>query len=134
MDFGYKAYAKMWTDGAIFCYERGCNCNGCFVADIITSQSCLMKNAVLELVRKFGKPYEDTEKIEYSERELKVIELIKQGKDRFDIEKIMNFSYGQTSYYFKKLYAKARKQGLKFKNKDIRRYFDEYKQWLESEG
>ena len=58
MDLRYKAYAKTWTKGSIFCYERGCNCNGCFVKDLITSQPCIMKNAVIELVKKLGKPPE----------------------------------------------------------------------------
>lgn len=56
-----NVYAAKWTEGSIFCYKRGCNCQGCYVKDILETR-CDMKRAVFELVRKFGKPPEDEEK------------------------------------------------------------------------
>lgn len=44
-----------WTDAAIHCYERGCICRGCLFNKMI-GKSCRMKESVLGLVKKFGKP------------------------------------------------------------------------------
>lgn len=55
-----NTYARQWTEGAIYCYKRGCNCQGCYIKELLESK-CLMKRAVLELVRKFGKPPENEE-------------------------------------------------------------------------
>ena len=47
---------QRWTEGAINCYKRGCVCKNCPVKNLITSQKCQMKSAVIELVKKFGIP------------------------------------------------------------------------------
>lgn len=57
---------RNWTTGAVQCYERGCNCEGCPTKEYITSQKCVMKYSVMELVKKFGKPTKPAE--EYSLR------------------------------------------------------------------
>lgn len=44
-----------WTESAIDCYNRGCNCTGCNQLKFMDSV-CHMRQAVFELVRKFGKP------------------------------------------------------------------------------
>ena len=46
---------RKWTEAAIDCYNRGCNCTGCNQLKFMDS-ACHMKKAVFELVRKFGKP------------------------------------------------------------------------------
>lgn len=46
---------RRWTKSAIDCYYIGCNCSKCFIFEIIGAR-CQMKSAVLQLVRKFGKP------------------------------------------------------------------------------
>ena len=54
---------KRWTLGAIMCYQRGCNCNGCFISETYTQtlkKRCAMKYCVRELVRKFGLPDDTT--------------------------------------------------------------------------
>lgn len=54
-----------WTQDAVECYKRGCNCNGCFFENYFTNsdyrypkykQKCRMKYSVLELVRIIGIP------------------------------------------------------------------------------
>ena len=47
---------KKWTQSAIDCYERHCACDGCIIKEIMTSQKCMMKAFVLELVRLYGIP------------------------------------------------------------------------------
>ena len=47
---------QRWTEGAINCYKRGCVCKNCPVKNLITSQKCQMKSAVIRLVKKFGIP------------------------------------------------------------------------------
>lgn len=51
--------SKNWTPTAIDCYNIGCNCSKCSIYKIFFSNSfnkCQMKNTVIELVRKLGKP------------------------------------------------------------------------------
>lgn len=45
----------IWTQQAIECYERGCNCDGCYIKEVLETR-CVMKAAVIELVRRYGKP------------------------------------------------------------------------------
>ncbi len=48
---------RRWTESAIGCWKRGCNCAGCYYENFFTSKrKCQMKSAVIELVRKFGPP------------------------------------------------------------------------------
>lgn len=46
---------RRWTKAAVYCYERGCLCRDCFYKNIMESE-CQMKDTVLALYRKFGKP------------------------------------------------------------------------------
>lgn len=46
---------KRWTKAAIYCYERDCICSDCFYKRVMESE-CQMKDTVLALYRKFGKP------------------------------------------------------------------------------
>lgn len=51
--------SKRWTPTAIECYTLGCNCSKCNLYKIYFSQSifkCKMKDTVIELVRKIGRP------------------------------------------------------------------------------
>ena len=43
-----------WTQAAKECYDRGCVCYGCYYSTF--NYRCIMKQTVLALVRKFGKP------------------------------------------------------------------------------
>ena len=53
----YKLHCDLrrWTYSAVFCYSRGCMCEGCQYKRIMETQ-CLMKETVMELVRVFGAP------------------------------------------------------------------------------
>ena len=48
-------YCEGWTNSAVDCYNRGCNCRGCIIREVIGNE-CKMKMVVLSLVRQFGKP------------------------------------------------------------------------------
>ena len=51
--------SKNWTPTAIDCYSIGCNCSRCGIYKIYFKNSrykCKMKDVVIELVRRFGKP------------------------------------------------------------------------------
>lgn len=54
--------SKNWTPTAIECYELGCQCKKCGLYRIYFSNSttkCMMKDTVIELVRKLGIPREN---------------------------------------------------------------------------
>ena len=45
---------EKWTKTSAQCYERGCVCEGCFYSQMETK--CVMKDSVIELLKKFGEP------------------------------------------------------------------------------
>lgn len=51
---------QKWTTGAILCYKRGCNCQGCFInktyRETLGNGRCCMKLVVRQLVLKQGLP------------------------------------------------------------------------------
>ena len=49
-------HRSKWTEEAINCYKRGCNCSICPIKNFITSQKCQMKRVVIELVKVYGAP------------------------------------------------------------------------------
>lgn len=56
--------SKNWTPTAEECYRIGCNCSKCNIYKIYFSENyfkCRMKETVIELVRKLGKPNIDKE-------------------------------------------------------------------------
>lgn len=46
---------RRWTVSAAYCYKRGCICRGCLYKEALETK-CYMKETVLALYRKFGKP------------------------------------------------------------------------------
>ena len=53
--------SRNWTPTAIDCYSIGCQCSKCFLFKIYFKNSdakCMMKQNVIELVRKYGVPKE----------------------------------------------------------------------------
>lgn len=57
---GRTTSQRRWSESAVMCYKRGCVCKGCFYDDFFkkSKQKCLMKSAVIELVRTVGLPPE----------------------------------------------------------------------------
>ena len=57
-----ETISKKWTQSAIECYLIGCNCSKCTLNKLYFSNSifkCKMKEVVIELVRKIGKPVQE---------------------------------------------------------------------------
>lgn len=64
-DMGKYPVITKWSESAVECYKRGCNCKGCFYEDFFSKpkyseneqkQKCQMKATVLELVKVLGVP------------------------------------------------------------------------------
>lgn len=51
---------RRWTRSAVECYKLGCVCHKCFLYEIMGDR-CRMKNAVIDLVRRFGRPLKELE-------------------------------------------------------------------------
>ena len=54
-----ETISKNWTPTAIDCYSIGCSCSKCNLYKIYFENNifqCQMKQIVIELVRKYGKP------------------------------------------------------------------------------
>lgn len=121
-------FAKKWTEGSIFCYRRGCNCQGCFVKDLIESQECEMKRAVFTLVRKFGAPPEPEEG-KYTKVQKRIIEVIKSGiSTREEIAAALNINVVNFNEKIRHLYRIAEEDGCVFLNK--RNMLDTYIEWV----
>lgn len=50
-----------WSKGAIQCYNIGCRCSICNIVPLWFKDKCRMKESVIELVKKFGKPINEEE-------------------------------------------------------------------------
>ncbi len=44
-----KSLLKRWSPSLIFCYERGCNCNGCLVKEMMKT-NCRAKYSVRAMI------------------------------------------------------------------------------------
>ncbi len=58
MTFNPEPIRHVWTHGAITCYMRLCNCEGCPISDLLKSSRCMMKYSVAALVTQVGQPTE----------------------------------------------------------------------------
>lgn len=47
-----------WTEFSVYCYLRGCNCEGCSIKKMIESP-CMMKSSVIRIVQNIGRPTEE---------------------------------------------------------------------------
>ena len=50
------ANPRRWTYGAVECYKIGCMCSRCNEVPDDVKKHCKMKFAVIELVKKYGRP------------------------------------------------------------------------------
>lgn len=85
---------KCWTIDALECYLRGCNCEGCPMADIIHSleavKSCKMKTVVMALITRGTKPpvtHEEAEKMDIEQ----IKEFVEGKKNLAVISKFRKF-------------------------------------------
>lgn len=118
---------KCWTEGAKFCYRRGCNCNGCYVSEIVESK-CIMKRAVLKLVEKFGAPEPESDS-PYSPKHQSVLDAILNGANtKKEIAKVVNMAETTVQVLLCKMYEIARTEG--FREIDKRNILPEYIMWV----
>lgn len=123
----YNVYAALWTEGAIYCYKRGCNCQGCYMNDLIESTPCRMKNAVLELVRKFGKPPEDDGGLTKTQQ--KIIDAILAGcNDKYEIAKYIDANVQNIQSTLSDMYEIAENDGVVYKN--LRYKLPDFIRWV----
>lgn len=121
---------RNWQPGSIFCYERGCNCQGCPTQKIMETK-CRMKSAVIGLVRLYGPPQKNSEEmvinqedkedktmfdedlqLEYSEYLKPTVNAIKQGYETLkDIAKNANISPHNASVYVDTFFQTLSKKG-----------------------
>lgn len=122
-----KLYAAHWTTGSIFCYHRGCNCQGCYIKELLESK-CLMKRAVFELVRKFGKPPEYEEK-GLSISQQKVINAIIAGcNNNTEIAEYTGLTVTNVQSALSNMYEIAEFDGVVYKN--LRYKLPEFINWI----
>ena len=120
-------YAAAWTEGSIYCYKRGCNCQGCYMNDLLESIPCRMKKAVLELVRKFGKPPENEN--ELTKTQQKVIDAILAGcNDKISIAEHTGLSVTNVQDILSDLYKLAEFDGVVYKN--LRYKLPDFIEWV----
>lgn len=120
-------HAEKWTEGSIFCYKRGCNCNGCFVSDLIESQKCRMKTSVIELVRKFGKPPEN--ELQLTRTQQKIINAILKGcNNKYQIAKETGLTVSCVQSALTDMYDLAENDGIVYKN--LRYKLPDFIRWV----
>lgn len=62
---------RRWTKAAVYCYRRGCVCDGCYYKNVLETE-CSMKLSVLKLYRVLGEP-QDVRTIRMRKKQLKII-------------------------------------------------------------
>lgn len=125
MDFDNEPVC--WTDGAVFCYRRGCRCEGCYVKEIVET-GCFMKTSVIRLVRTFGTPPPESDS-PYNPTDVKILKAIMKGaENKEQIAKIADISVYTAQARFSKMYKIARKEG--FRPKNPRNILPEYISWV----
>ena len=104
----FRMNPRRWTEGAIACYKRGCNCSGCITREILETP-CYMKAAVIELVRKLGAPPEEINPKELTKKEQQTIDAILDGCRNYkEIAEKMNVKESHAPHLVHTLYNKAR--------------------------
>lgn len=104
----YRGMTDFWTESAIDCYNRGCNCKGCLLNDVLES-GCVMKRTVSELVKKLGKPKEKVIAI-FSPAEQEFIDKILEGSNSFEeVGEKINKKTSTVATIAHRVYNKARK-------------------------
>lgn len=112
IDFDIKvpAYNNLiqWTESALECYERGCNCQNCDIPK--PSDKCCMKTFVLLLVKTLGNPQQAlTEKLKREKLETEIVNIaqtylekgVKKGWKKF-LASQYNISYDRVIYILRK--------------------------------
>lgn len=119
-------HAERWTDGAIFCYKRGCKCEGCYIKELIKSSPCFMKHSVMKLVNELGTPVKD----KYTKKQKDVIESILNGATtREEIALDLGISKEKVTGRLMTLYDIAHTDGWQKKKRKIDR-LQEYIEWI----
>ena len=117
-EFAYK-----WTQAAKECYERGCNCRGCLMKNL--ESHCQMKKAVFELVRKFGKPPEESN---LNKTQQSIIDAILAGcNSKQDIAKYIDREDYIVQQYLTELYTVAESDGVFFRT---RKKLEQFINWV----
>ena len=104
-----------WTQSARECYEIGCRCNNCLLY-IILGKKCRMKQAVFELVRKYGAPKpKEVKKEKYTEEQKHIIRLVRSGiVTRKELAKELNIGVDILTSKVRPLYRIAEQDGYTF--------------------
>ena len=97
----YGDSRENWTETALECYQRRCNCQDCPIPH--PTGLCKMKSCVLALFRQFGSPEEiikekekDRQKVEY------ILKAIDEGKTRKQMAEELNISLYTLKKYIQK--------------------------------
>lgn len=109
-----RQYASAWTKSSIDCYKRGCNCRGCYIQEMLETP-CLMKYAVMELVKKLGAPPDN--ELGLTPQEQKVIDAILAGAStKVEIAQKTGLTIEGTQACLSKMYELAENDGVVYKN------------------
>jgi len=105
-----RQYASAWTKSSIDCYKRGCNCRGCYIQEMLETP-CLMKDAVIELVKKLGAPKEN--EMGLTPQEQKVIDAILAGAStKVEIAQKAGLTIDGTQMCLSRMYQIAEGDGV----------------------
>jgi hypothetical protein len=120
-------YVKQWTEGARFCYKRGCNCKGCYYQELM-SEKCEMKSAVFMLIKKFGAPTDS----KYTKTQALIVNAILDGNTtKESLSKTLGKSITNMQAQINVLYRIAREEGCIFHNP--RNMFGDFVRWLRNQ-
>ena len=116
MEYSQYYLIRHWTPTAIECYQRGCNCNGCGIQELI-SEKFQMKNTVIGLVKTLGKPEPYIHKARDEKIILEIVKRVSKGMSKQEIADDLGTTLGQVCYVMQRNNLHVR-QLLKKMNKE----------------
>lgn len=119
-----------WNRTARECYEIGCNCRNCLIF-IVLGYRCKMKQAVFELVRKFGVPKED--ELHLTKTQQRVIDAILNGAiTKAEMAKYTGLTEVHVQSALSDMYEIAENDGVVYKN--LRHKLPQFVKFVQSGG
>lgn len=113
-NWGINSESK-WTESSMFCYRRGCNCEGCYIKDVLETH-CFMKKAVLALVKKYGAPSNNEDTLSINQQKI-VFAILAGAKTKKEISEKTNIAEGLIQHNLNELYTIAETDGVIYPKK-----------------
>ncbi len=113
-----QANGITWTLQALDCYKRNCQCEGCIIKEIMTTE-CHMKESIDKILKEIGPPIKEILIFSrITKKQVEIIKAIKRGyKTVEDLAEYFEVPKNKMQGRLRVLYNLAKENGCSFPNK-----------------